>query len=363
MFYTKILRPILFKTDPEWIHHVAVAGLGLVSRSKLIGGLMEKFCLIKDERLAVKLGNLNLLNPIGLPAGFDKYIEAPLVYGQLGFGFAELGSVTFAAQPGNLKPRLWRIPKDNGLIVYYGLSNDGVLKTKARMEKIKQRIVPLGISIAPTTGLTIDQMADDYIRTFNLLYPLADYITLNVSCPNVAACDIFSQISFIKELISRVGQLVKENKIKKNIFVKIGPDMKMEELDEVIDACVVGGVTGIIATNLIKNRAGLIAKSYPDEMDHPGGISGRLLAAKSDAVIAHIYQRAGDKLKIIGVGGIFSAADAYRKIKFGASALQVFTGFIYNGPLFIRELNLGLLKLLEKDGYKNISEAVGKGNV
>jgi dihydroorotate dehydrogenase len=204
-------------------------------------------------------------------------------------------------------------------------------------------------------------MADDYIRTFNLLYPLADYITLNVSCPNVAACDIFLQISFIKELIFRVGQLVKENKIKKNIFVKIGPDMKMEELDEVVDACVASGVTGIIATNLIKNRTGIISRSYPDEMDHPGGISGRLLAAKSDAVIAHIYQRAGDKLKIIGVGGIFSAADAYRKIKLGASALQVFTGFIYNGPLFIRELNLGLLKLLEKDGYKNISEVVGRG--
>jgi len=360
MFYTRILRPILFQTDPEWIHHVVVWGLNLVSRLWPINFFIQKFCLINDPRLQIKLGQLNLPNPVGLPAGFDKYVEAPYAHAMVGFGFAELGSVTYAEQPGNPKPRLWRIPKDNGLIVYYGLSNSGAIKSEARLQKISHRSVPLGISIAPTTGLKLEQMADDYIKTLLVLHSYADYLVLNVSCPNVSACDVFSQISFIKELITKIAEVTKEKNINKDVFVKIGPDMKMEELDQIIDCCVAHNITGIIATNLIKKRDGITPQSSNAEFDHPGGISGKLLAPKSNAIIRHIYQRAGDKLKIIGLGGIFSAEDAYQKIKLGASAVQVFTGYIYNGPLFIRQLNRNLLKLIAKDGYKNISEAVGK---
>jgi len=360
MLYTKIIRPILFKTDPEWIHHVVVWGLNLVSRVWPINFFIQKFCLINDSRLQIQLGHLALPNPVGLPAGFDKYVEAPYAHAMVGFGFAELGSVTYGEQPGNPKPRLWRIPKDKGLIVYYGLSNSGAIKSQARLEKINHRPVPLGVSIAPTTGLSINEMADDYIKTLLLLHPFADYLVLNVSCPNVSSCDVFSQISFIKELITKTAAVVKEKNITKDIFVKIGPDMKMEELDQIIDCCVANNIAGIIATNLIKKREGIMPQSSNAELNHPGGISGKLLEPKSNAIIHHIYQRAGDKLKIIGLGGIFSAEDAYQKIKLGASVVQVFTGYIYNGPLFIRQLNRNLLKLMAKDGYKNISEAVGK---
>jgi len=339
---------------------MVVWGLNLASRIWPINFLIERFCFISDSRLQTKLGRLILPNPIGLPAGFDKYIEAPYAHSMIGFGFADFGSITYSEQSGNPKPRLWRIPKDNGLIVYYGLSSCGAVKAKQRLEKVKHQIIPLGISIAPTTGLKLEEMADDYIKTLLLLHPYANYITLNVSCPNVAACDVFSQISFIKDLITQVTQIIKDNKIEKDIFVKIGPDMNMEELDQIIDCCLENNITGIIATNLIKKREGITPKSSNAELNHSGGISGKLLENKSNVVIAHIYERAGDNLKIIGVGGIFSAEDAYHKIKLGASVVQVFTGWIYNGPLFVRQLNRNLVKLMAKDGYKNISEAVGK---
>jgi len=359
MFYTHVVRPILFKTDPEWIHRAVVGGLNLVSRLWPINFFIQKFCLIHDPRLQVRLGQLSLPNPVGLPAGFDKYIEAPYAHAMIGFGFAELGSITFGEQPGNPKPRLWRIPKDKGFIVYYGLSNCGAEKSKARLEKITRRPVPLGISIAPTTGLAINEMAEDYIKSLLLLNSYADYLVLNISCPNVATCDVFSQIAFIKELITKTAAVVKAKQISKDIFVKIGPDMNMEELDQIIDACVASKLTGIIATNLIKKREGVVSKSSAEEMNHPGGLSGKLVEEKSNAIIRHIYERAGDKLKIIGVGGIFSAQDAYKKIKLGATAVQVFTGWIYNGPLAVRQINLGLLRLLERDGLSNITAAVG----
>lgn len=361
MFYTKILRPILFLIDPEQIHRLVIVGLNVVSRITPLRFLVEKFLFIKDPVLKTKIGQMSLDNPIGLSAGFDKYIEAPFAYPMIGFGFVELGSITQKEQFGNPRPRLWRLPEDGGLIVYYGLSNGGVEKTEARLKKIKKHSIPYGLSIAPTTGLDIAQMADDYIATFLRLHTYADYVTLNVSCPNVASCEKFAQVSFIKELISKVRQVCDERKISKDIFIKIGPELKPEQLDEVVDACILNKITGIVATNLIKDRTTVNnAKSSADKLNHPGGISGKLLREKSNAVIRHIYRRAGGKLQIIGLGGVFTAEDAYEKIKCGANIVQMFTGWIYGGPLVIGEINRGLVKLLERDGYKNISEAVGK---
>lgn len=360
MIYSKLIRPILFRTDPETIHHRVIHLLGFVSRRKLLNNLVKHFCFVVDPRLKVDLGRLNLQNPVGLAAGFDKYIEAPLAYPMLGFGWAELGSVTYSEQPGNPLPRLWRIPKDKGLIVYYGLSNDGAEKTAARLSKLNQHPVPFGISIASTTGVPIERMADDYLKSFKKLHQYADYVTLNVSCPNVATCEAVAQVSFITELIKKIMAAVKEEKINKDVFIKIRPDMGEQDLNKVIDTCVAEGVTGIIATNLSKDRSYLKPKSSAEELNHPGGISGKLVQDKSEQVIRHIYRRAGGKLKIIGVGGIFSAEDAYRKIKCGANAVQLITGFIYGGPLTIRNINKGILKLLEADGYQSIAEAVGK---
>ncbi|MFA7245371.1 MAG: quinone-dependent dihydroorotate dehydrogenase [Candidatus Magasanikbacteria bacterium] len=353
MLYKKIIRPILFKTDPEKIHHLVIHMLKVVSSFSPFYNIIKKFLFVDDPRLHVKIGNLELKNPVGLSAGFDKNITAPLAYPMLGFGFVELGSITNSAQPGNPKPRLWRLPKDNGLIVYYGLSNCGSVEAAKRIkEKLQKRDIPYGISIAVTTGLEGKEMADDYVRSFLDLYELADYITLNVSCPNVAKCDVFAQVSFIEELLLKIMNIVKERKINKDIFIKIGPDMSYEDLDKVIDLCLKYEITGIVATNLIKNRSWVKKfKSSAEQLNHPGGISGKHLQDRSNKIISHIRERAHDKLKIIGVGGIFTAEDAYQKLQAGADALQMITGFIYGGPLTIRKINKGLLKIL--DGGNN----------
>lgn len=363
MFYQKFIRPILFKTDPERIHHFVIALLSLLSRVKPFHFLIRNFLNISDPSLSIKIGQLNFSNPVGLAAGFDKNATAPLAYSMLGFGFAELGSVTYSAQSGNPKPRLWRLPKDKGLIVYYGLANIGVQAIVEKMKKLKTRHIPLGLSLAPTTGLKIDQMAADYLRSFEALYFYADYITLNVSCPNVAACDLFAQVSFIKELVEKVNILKQKLNTHVDVFLKIGPDMSMEQYDDIVDICLQNNITAIIVTNLIKNRSTITTMSSNEELNHPGGISGGLLKDKSTIIIKHIYRRAAGKLKIIGVGGIFTASDAYEKIKAGASAVQLITGFIYNGPMAIHDINFGLVKLFKNDNIKNISEAVGKDSI
>jgi len=373
MLYRKIIRPILFKTDPERIHHFVINFLGATSVLCPFYFLIKKFLFIDDPRLHVKIGNIELKNPVGLSAGFDKDITAPLAYPMLGFGFAELGSITNSAQPGNPKPRLWRIPEDNGLIVYYGLSNCGSLEASRRIKKkLAKRDIPYGVSIAVTTGLKENEMADDYVRSFLDLYELADYITLNVSCPNVAKCDVFAQVSFIEELLQKImnivsaqgaclsgrqGSVSSGKKIKKDIFIKIGPDMSYEDLDKVIDLCLKYEITGIVATNLIKDRSWVKKfNSSEEKLNHPGGISGKHLQERSNKIISHIRERAGSKLKIIGVGGIFTAEDVYDKMKAGADAVQMITGFIYGGPFTIRKINKELVKILEEKGLNNLQD-------
>jgi len=360
MFYQKFIRPLLFKTDPEKIHHVVIALMNILSHIPIVSTSIQRYLFIDDPRLQVKIGNITLKNPIGLSAGFDKNITAPHAYPMLGFGFAELGSITASAQPGNPKPRLWRLPADKGLIVYYGLSNCGSVEAARRVKKkLSKRDIPYGISIAVTTGLQAHEMVDDYVKAFLDLYELADYVTLNVSCPNVASSSVFAQVSFIRELLQNIKKVVDEKQITKDIFIKIGPDMSDDDLDMVIDTCLEYGMTGIIATNLIKNRSWVKQfKSSSEQLDHPGGISGKQLQKKSNEIIHHIRKRAGDKLYIIGVGGVFTAQDAFEKLQAGADAIHMITGFIYGGPFTIRQINKGLLKILDEKGIKTINNII-----
>ncbi len=360
MIYKKCIRPLLFNyTDPENIHGTALRILDSTSRNWVLSKIGARLFQVNDPRLSIALGGLRLANPIGLAAGFDKYISAPLAYPMLGFGWAELGSITFSQQLGNPKPRLWRLPADKGLIVHYGLANDGAEKTLERYNKIPSHAIPYGISIAPTNGLVGNAMAEDYLNTFQMVGDSADYITFNVSCPNVAGASIFSQLSFIKLLLTGIAERQQKMKVKKDIFIKIGSRMSTEDLAKIVEYAVGAGITGIVATNLLKDRSGVVFESAPSALQHPGGISGQQLQSLSTDTIRTLYRMAGGRLKIIGVGGIFTAEDAYRKIKAGATAVQLITGFIYGGPTTIRSINKGLLGLLAKDGFQNISEAVG----
>jgi dihydroorotate dehydrogenase len=360
MLYQSLIRPLLFRfTDPETIHHRVIASLGAVSRRPLAYRALARHFAVSDPRLRTALGHMTLPNPVGLAAGFDKYIEAPLAYPMLGFGYAELGSVTFAEHMGNPRPRLWRLPADKGLIVYYGLANHGAKKTAVPLAALRKHPIPYGVSIAPSVGIPIEHMAEDYVKALRILAPLADYVTLNVSCPNVASCDMVSQLSFIEALTARVRMAMDADSIVKDLFLKIGPHHSDDERAAIVRACIAQGFTGIIATNLVKNRTGIRSKSDADALNHPGGISGGLLREMCDENIRTLYRHAGGKLHIIGVGGIFTAEDAYRKITLGASAVQLITGFIYGGPSAIRRINLGLLALLKRDGFATIADAVG----
>ncbi len=360
MIYKKIIRPIFFQFDPEDVHHFVITVMKVFSEMPLFSGIIKNFTNFNSQILSTKIGNLNFSNPVGLSAGFDKNVVAPLAYEMLGFGFSELGSVTYSAQVGNPRPRLWRIPKDKGLIVFYGLCNIGALAVAEKLSKLKNKKHPIGISIAPTTGLKLEEMAVDYLKSFELLAPHADFVTLNVSCPNVASCDIFSQVGFIRELTKTINDFKKEKKYSADLFLKIGPDMSAGQYKEIVEICVENGIAAIVATNLIKKRESIKEKnSTEQDLNHPGGISGGLLTDKSNEVIKILYRASAGRLQIIGVGGIFSAQNAYEKIKAGAGALELITGFIYGGPAAIMNINKGLAELLKRDGYKNIEEAVG----
>ncbi len=359
MIYEKIIRPIFFRFDPEKVHNFVVHLMGWAGRNRLVRRALALFLGKSSSVLETKLGGLKLKNPVGLAAGFDKKVEALEFYPALGFGFAEIGSITNRPVPGNPKPRLWRITEDTGLIVYYGLYNLGAQVSKQKLLKVSQRDIPYGLSIAPTVDVPLEEMINDYLKTFETLAPVADYITFNVSCPNVASCNHFTQVTFIVDLIKAVALKKKEIVCVKEIFFKIGPDLSFTDLDPIIDACLQNGITGIVATNLVKNRQGIQFKSSTEKLNHPGGISGLIVQKKSDEIIRYIYKKSEGKLKIIGLGGILSAEDAYRKIRLGASAVQIFTGFIYNGPAFVRTINRQLTRFLKRDGFKNMSEAIG----
>ncbi len=350
MLYKRVIRPLFFLTDPEWIHNLAIKFLKFTSENRRICNILRKFFFV-DKKMEVKVGNLILKNPIGLAAGFDKNIEAPLAYSMLGFGFAEFGSVTLRAHPGNDKPRLWRLPKDNSLIVYYGLCNQGAAAARRRLKSIKSKMdIPFGISIA-TIGTETQAMVNDYANAFYELHKYVDFVTLNISCPNVTACDFTTQIDFIERLLALINGIKKKKNIDKDFFVKIGPDMKEHDLDRMIEFCLSHGVSAVIATNLLKDRKGTLTRGRKELFARPGGLSGKILRQRSNETIRYIHKKSGGKLKIIGVGGVFTAQDVYEKFKCGACAVQMITGFIYGGPFVVKKINKKLAEnYQEKSG-------------
>lgn len=360
MLYQKILRPALFRLDPEFVHNQVSSGLSLVSRSPA-RQLVTRYCRVNDPILKTTIAGLTLDNPVGLAAGFDKNITAPLAYQMLGFGMAEFGSVTQVAQPGNPKPRLWRLPKDQGIIVHYGLYNDGAAAVCQQLKRYRpQRCIPWGVSIAATTGVAPEAMVDDYLASVHQLAPVADYITLNVSCPNVHDCELFSAVEFIEQLIIATRKLLTSEQITVPVFVKIGPNNNPGELERIVRTVIEQRLAGVIATNLTKDRGQLDnPRSSQSELNHPGGISGRLVQKLSTKTIRHLWRISDGTLNIIGTGGVFTGADAYEKIRAGARAVQMITGLIYGGPLAVRHVNRELALLLRRDGFSTVAEAVG----
>jgi dihydroorotate dehydrogenase len=354
-FYQKILKKIFFRIDPEVVHdHMVSVGkfLGNYAPTQRITRWLFNYT---DKKLQQTILGITFSNPVGLSAGFDKNAELTDILPDVGFGFVEVGSVTGEPCSGNAKPRLWRLPKTKGLVVYYGLKNDGCEKIAARLTNKKFRF-PIGISIAKTncqaTADTATGIAD-YVKAYTQLKNIGDYITINISCPNAFGGQPFTDKDRLEKLLTAIDSAPAQ----KPLFLKISPDLTDQDLADVLAVAQGHNIAGFVCTNLTKNRDAItiLDANLPDK----GGISGKVLNEISNKFIAKIYTQTHGQKIIIGVGGIFSAADAYEKIKQGASLVQLITGMIFEGPQLIGDINRGLVTLLEKDGYTNIAQAVG----
>jgi dihydroorotate dehydrogenase len=311
----------------------------------------------KNPVLDQKISGIKFENPVGLAAGFDKNAWLIDILPFVGFGFMEVGSITGEKCRGNEKPRLWRLINSKALMVNYGLTNNGAEKISRRL-KDKKFHFPVGIKIAKTNNKATVQLKKgiaDYVKTAETFKNIGDYMTINLSCPNSFGGQDFQKKSRLEKLLTEIKKL----KLKKPIFLKIAPDLSEKQLDEIINLTKKYKLTGFICSNLTKNRNN--PKITDENLPEQGSISGKPAEELANQQIEYIYKQTKGKFIIIGCGGIFSAKDAYKKIKLGASLVQLITGMIFEGPQLISEINQGLVKLLEQDGYKNISEAIGSG--
>jgi dihydroorotate dehydrogenase len=365
MLYKSLIRPILFRKDPEESHETILA---VLSRLEFLHCVLEQFYRIADERLTVQIGPLIFSNPVGLAGGFDKNAVAVKSIAAFGFGFIEIGAVTAQAQPGNPKPRLYRLPEDSALINRLGFNNEGALAISAKLATLKERgglpQIPMGINIGRTKIVETKDAVADFLFAFEKLFPYGDFFTLNVSSPNTPNLRDLQEKNLLQELLSAVQERNRElaatvRQSAKPVFVKIAPDMELSQVDAVIEVVESVKLAGIVATNA---TAFMREKLRSPAGREPGGLSGRPITDWVTSLIAHIYKTTAGRMPIIGVGGVFNAQDAYDKIRAGASAVQIYTGFVYEGPGTVRRINRGLLRLMRRDGIKSIREAVGQGN-
>ena len=389
--YQTLLRPLLFsglKTDPEWLHQQSLKVLGWMddgSASQLpwLLAQMERSLSLSDPRLQQQLWGLTFANPMGLAAGFDKDGIAAGLWSRFGFGFAELGTVTFQAQPGNPQPRLFRLPLDQAVLNRMGFNNQGAAALAERLRKsgrvgewergsvgeeswshppIDSSTHPpftLGINLGKSKVTPLEDAAADYVGSFRLLKDLGDYFVVNVSSPNTPGLRSLQDKAQLEPILQALQQ---ENIHRKPLLVKIAPDLEWGAIADVIALAQQHQLAGIIATNTTIRRDGLKTQRLSTGnlvAQEAGGISGVPVRQRSTEVIRFIYQETQGQLPIIGVGGIFTAEDAWEKITAGASLVQVYTGWIYEGPWMVRRVLEGLLQKLDEQGLKSIQDAIG----
>lgn len=357
--YEKIAKPLLFRMDPEHTHHFTIGRLRWAGKSKLLQSLIKASFDVPDiPSLQVELAGLKLKTPIGLAAGLDKDGQAVPAFSAMGFGFMEAGTVTPRPQPGNDKPRLFRLPDDEALINRMGFNNQGAEAMAAELQSV-QRQIPIGINIGKNKDTPNERAVDDYIACIRMLYSYGDFFVVNISSPNTPDLRKLQHGEELKKLLAALVKEMKEQNSRasenKPLFVKLAPDFTEEELEQTTAALLESGVSGIVATNTTLSRDGLKHRHAKES----GGLSGKPLTALSTQTIRRIYGLTKGKVPIIGSGGIFTAQDAYDKIRAGADAVEIYTGMIYRGPGIVKDIHLGLDRLLQQDGFKHISEAVG----
>jgi dihydroorotate dehydrogenase len=329
-FYEQFVRPLLFLFNPETAHHLAIRSLRAVSEWP---SALRQFEFLQPPPSPTTVFGLTFPNPVGLAAGFDKNGVAIPAWAALGFGFVEVGTVTAKAQPGNPTPRLFRFPEQHALINRLGFNNDGADVVAARLDALRQSgrwpAIPVGINLGKSKVTPIEHAVDDYLYSFRLLAPLADYVVLNVSSPNTPGLRSLQEHSALEQLLSAVG---KENeRVGKPVLLKIAPDLSSTDLEQIVATCEQNGISGIIATNTTLDHSAI-----PKSLDQTGGLSGEALREKSTEFVRAIRSRS--QLPIIASGGIFDAASAREKLEAGAQLIQIYTGYVYRGPGLLREI-------------------------
>ena len=373
--YQRALRPLLFNTlkvDPETAHNQALKWLETVDQSRRspVGRWLVQQCqnnfTVRDPRLSQTLWGLTFANPMGLAAGFDKNGQAAGLWSDLGFGFAEMGTVTAQGQPGNPQPRLFRLPQDQAALNRMGFNNQGSDQLQHRLAQHPHTLkgdwpYPLGINLGKSKVTPLEDAAADYTLSFQRLKDLGDYFVVNVSSPNTPG---LRSLQATDELSKILDALKTANTAQKPLLVKIAPDLADDDILAIVALAHQFELSGLIATNTTIRRDHLITQTLDATgtavADEPGGISGAPVRSRSTAVIRLIYEATQGQLPIIGVGGIFTAADAWEKITAGASLIQVYTGWIYEGPWMVKRILQGLIDRLEAENIETLSQAIGK---
>jgi dihydroorotate dehydrogenase len=329
-FFDMAIRPVLFQLDAETAHNVAIWGLQRVSAFGAVQGLLRRFTPEESPRT---LFGLHFKNPIGLAAGFDKNGVALPALAAMGFGFVEIGTVTGRPQSGNPRPRIFRYPEQRALVNCLGFNNDGADLVANRLRRLREAdrwpVIPVGINIGKSKDVSLDQAPADYLHSFRRLQPFADYVVLNVSSPNTPGLRTLQKSELLATLLDAVQN---ENRTNRPIAVKFSPDLADEDIDEILKTCEDHRVAAIIATNTTLNHSVL-----PPDKDQTGGLSGEPLRQRSTELVRNISART--TIPVIGCGGIMDAESAREKFEAGAQLIQVYTGLVYRGPGFLRELS------------------------
>ena len=351
--YKSLIKPIFFSMDPEQAHDLMRAGARLANNTAVSSALETLFGVV-DPRLRVSVAGLSFPNPIGLAAGLDKNVELVGLCAGLGFGHLELGTVTGQPQPGNPKPRIFRIAEEKALINRMGFPSEGADVVERRLQRIRARfkkLPPIGINIGKSKVVELEHAIDDYRYSFEKLAPLADYVTVNVSSPNTQG---LRQLQERDRLTALLQNLTAANVHHRPIFVKVAPDLELSALEEVVDVCLQCSVAGIIATNTTISRDRL-----KSSIQESGGLSGAPLRERSLEVVQFLGRHIAGRMALIGVGGISCGGDVLSMLGAGASMVQIYTGLVYEGPGIIKAINQQLISFMDARGCRSLQEAAG----
>ncbi|TYR36367.1 quinone-dependent dihydroorotate dehydrogenase [Sphingobacterium phlebotomi] len=339
----KIVKPLFFTMDPETAHHRVTGGLRSFTKIWGAKSVLKSLYAVNNPRLEREVFGLKFRNPIGLAAGFDKNAEYIEEMAGLGFGFIEIGTVTPRPQPGNDKPRMFRLVEDEALINRMGFNNQGADVAAGRLKRLKDRNkLIIGGNIGKNKMTPNEEAVNDYTYCFNALFEYVDYFVVNVSSPNTPGLRDLQEKEPLKKILNTLQDLNHTKYIQRPILLKIAPDLTDSQLDDIVEIVTETKIAGVIATNTTISREGLY--SDPSLVKEAGGVSGKPLTKRSTEVIRYLAERSNRSFPIIGVGGIHSAEDAVEKLEAGASLVQVYTGFIYEGPALISKICKGLLK-------------------